>query len=77
QTLLYPETNAELERQVVIAEDGGIKEFRNWLTYYDREEVCALLERAGFTVEVENAYLSDREYGFPAGDLGFVARKPG
>jgi len=75
QVLLYPEWHTELERQIVIASDGDVRVFHNWLIYYTGSEVEQMLRSVGFEVVERNPFLSDEKYGDPGLYLGFIARK--
>ncbi len=75
QVLLYPERHAELERQIVIAPDGDVRMFHNWLTYYTGSEVERMLRSVGLEVVERNPFLSDETYNDPDLYLGFVAAK--
>jgi len=75
QILLYPESHAQLDRQIVIAHDGDVKKFHNWLTYYTESEIIQMLRTAGFDVVETNPFLSDEIYDNPDLYLGFIATK--
>jgi SAM-dependent methyltransferase len=75
QVLLYPESHAQLDRQIVIAQDGEVRKFHNWLTYYNESEIEQMLRATGFEVVETNPFLSDEIYDSPDLYLGFIAAK--
>ncbi len=74
----YPANHAELDQYIVIQNDGAYSIYRVWHRYYDRAEICEVVERAGFEVEGVWADLAGRPVA-GSGDEGLavIARKPG
>ena len=75
QTFLYEERYVQLDQYIVIRNDGTVRDFHNWNTYYTEEEAGHILDGAGFEIVASNPFLSDTPYGDPEMNLGFVARK--
>lgn len=74
-TLIYAAASAQLDRYIVISEDGNVKVFHNWLTYYEIGQVRRLVEDAGFEIVSENPFLSSETYDDPSLYVGVVAMK--
>jgi SAM-dependent methyltransferase len=73
-TLIYPDECVLCSRYVVM-DDGGVKTYRVWQTYFSPESIRRELEKNGFRVEAVLSSLCGDSYQDASPVLGVICRK--